>query len=86
MDSGTQYDLISDYVASMFPDSVHAMRPIRLNTANGLVHSSRGLRVQFPKLGDVESSAYILKTTPAAASIGKRVHGHGLQLLVAQRL
>ena len=72
VDSGSSHDLISEFVAAMFPESQCDAPPVRLNTANGIVTARHGLHTNYPLLGGEDSMSYVLSNTPAVMSVGKR--------------
>ena len=80
VDSGSPYDIISESIAAMPPDSQGEAPPVRLNTANGIITAHRCLNAVYPMLGEEESVAYILRQTPAANLYRKKMHEGRLQL------
>ena len=72
-DSGAAQDLISSGIANRYTHSRCPIKLIHFQTANGPHLADTALTMLTPGLGDGESNAYAMNTTPSALSIGQRV-------------
>ena len=72
-DTGTAYDLVPLSIANKHAYAIANAEPRTFQTANGRHKADKALNMQTPGLGSAGASAYIMKDTPCALSVGQRV-------------
>ena len=76
-DTGTAYDLVPKDKADTYTDFQAPAKAINFQTANGTHRAETTLSMVTPGLGELGSDAYVMKDTPPALAVGRRVMHHG---------
>ncbi len=76
-DTGASRDMTDGPAAQRYPNSIVQVPAVHLHTANGVVTSDQALSFNVRQLGDAPGLARVMKSTPHALAVGRRVMEQG---------